>query len=141
MMQLESDRELSGRRTLQRLLVIAAILAGLCGMHVLGGEDSSGAHVLPGSTMVGPQVMTTTAAGPIAAGVDTHRGAGHQAMTVCVLFLVVSGAALILQLLTRRAGRRPHGRGRRDVALIARWRRGPPTAPPRPRITLCVLRV
>ena len=110
--------------TAARLALLAAVLAGLFGMHVLTAEDGSSGHgALPMIGTSGHPDMTVPARRPadptpavkdavgtlpgIAAELSADPGAGgvdHGAMAGCILFLVVGGAALILLLLRLREG-------------------------------------
>ena len=147
-----------------RWMLLAAVLAGLFGMHVLtdGDDDSvhgdlaqvpaaaqssSGDHVMTG---VRREVPTAFDAGgtPVnarsAAVVSTAPNGGlgaGQGMAQCVLFLLTVGSALLLALL---ASRWPATTCGPLAAVTVIWcdlrRRGPP-GPERPRIALCVTRI
>jgi len=138
------------------MTLLGAVLAGLFGMHVLTADGGSGPHgALPMIGTTGHADMTGPAPSPAAAtsmdaldslpaaavlAVDPGSGGdGHGAMTGCILFLVVGGAALIL-LLRYRAGSGPAGLGRFvGIAVTDMRRRGPPGR--WPRVALCVIRV
>ena len=138
-------------------MLLAAVLAGLFGMHVLTAEDSgTGDHgTLPmiatsaHDGMTGPDrattqavPATTDAAGSGAVLLPAAPGSGgdHGPMAGCILFLVIGGAALILALLRHRGAPWTTGLGRlAGVALTDLRRRGPPGA--WPRLALCVIRV
>lgn len=142
-----------------RWMLLAAVLTGLFGMHVLTAEDGASRHgVLQVGTMVGhddvsgrspspaettPEAMdaagTVATIGSVVTPADPGAG-GHQgAMAACVLFLVVGGAALIL-LLRHRVARGMTGLGRfAGIAVTDMSRRGPPGR--WPRLALCVIRV
>jgi hypothetical protein len=151
--------------TAVRWTLLAAVLAGLFGMHVLSdGDDTSGhgdlAPVAAGQPPSGTDVMTgmprdlPTASGSGAtsntssvavvsavwAAPTVPMGAGHG-MAQCVLFLVAVGSALLLALL---ASRWPATTGGLLAAVTTIWgelrRRGPP-GPERRRIALCVTRI
>jgi hypothetical protein len=131
-------------------VLLAAVLAGLFGMHVLTAEDS-GHGTLPmiatsahdGTT--GPDRATTQdvpAAMDAAVVLPAAPGSGgdHGAMAGCILFLVIGGAALILALLRHRGAPWATGLGRlAGMALTDLRRRGPPGL--WPRLALCVIRV
>jgi len=147
-----------------RLVLLAAVLAGLFGMHVLTADHDSGRHgtlpmSMPGDAdmsghadISGPSpagsppipVMDAMGSAPgsaVATAADPGSGGGdHGEMAGCILFLVVGGAALILLLLRYRNGRRTTGLGRlAGLAVTDMRRRGPPRR--WPRLSLCVIRV
>lgn len=145
--------------TAARWALLAAVLAGLFGMHVLTVDDGTGPHgSLP---MIGPSShddMSGSAAPPTAAmpvmvpadswaGPDLQLAVGpgsggtdHSAMAGCILFLVVGGAALALLMMRYRPGGQVAGLGRvTRIGLTDMRRRGPPGD--RPRLALCVIRV
>jgi hypothetical protein len=155
--------ERPGRRwsTAARWLLLAAVLAGLFGMHVLtAGHGTSRHSMLPMAgvaahdvigghnlTSVGAMPVETTNAMPGSVGVDVQvmpvtpgPGVDHGAMAGCILFLVVGGAALLFALLRRRRGAGSPGIGRlAGTAVTDMRRRGPPGR--WPRLALCVIRV
>ena len=135
-------------------MLLAAVLAGVFGMHVLSAEDSGGGHgALPMIATSAHDVMTgddlahraAPAADARSGGVVVLRaapgtGGDHGAMGGCILFLVVGGAALILALLRHRGAPWATGMGRlAGVALTDLRRRGPPGR--WPRLALGVIRV
>jgi hypothetical protein len=154
-----TDRQVRRLSTVARLTLLAAVLAGLFGMHVLTAEDGSSGHgglptintsghadmteLVPSPADAMPVVMDAVGSLPgIAAVLSADPGAGgdHGAMAGCILFLVVGGAALILLLLRLRKGQRTTGLGRfAGIALTDMRRRGPPGR--WPRLALCVIRV
>jgi hypothetical protein len=142
------------------LILLAAVLAGLFGMHVLTAEDGTSRHgALPMISAAGPHdptgheptpadtmpAMNATGDLPVSGDAVVVPGepapAGdHGAMAGCILFLVIGGAALMLLLLhhrntssTTRSGRLP------GPVLTEIRRRGPPGR--WPRLALCVIRV
>ena len=145
--------------TAARLALLAAVLAGLFGMHVLTAEDGSSGHdalpmistsghpsMTPAHSPANPMSVVMDAVGSlpgIAAELSADPGAGgvdHGAIAGCILFLVVGGAALVLLLLRLREGHGTTGRGRFAlIALSDMRRRGPPGR--WPRLSLCVIRV
>ena len=156
----------SPARTAVRWTLLAAVLAGLFGMHVLTDGDNASGHgdLAPvgaaGQSSSSNLVMTglprdlPTASGSgstsntssvavvsaVSAAPTVPMGAGHT-MAQCVLFLVTVGSALLLALL---ASRWPAPTGGLLAAVTAIWgelrRRGPP-GPERRRIALCVTRI
>ena len=152
--------------TAVRWTLLAAVLAGLFGMHVLSdGDDTSGHGDLAplgaaGQSPSGTDVMTgmprnlptafdsgstsnTSSVAVISAvwaAPTVPMGPGHT-MAQCVLFLVAVGSALLLALL---ASRWPATTGGLLAAVTTIWgelrRRGPP-GPERRRIALCVTRI
>ena len=135
-------------------MLLAAVLAGVFGMHVLTAEDSrSGGHgALPmiaaaHDRMTGDDLAQQAAPAADAAGggvvvlpAAPGTGGDHGAMGGCILFLVVGGAALILALLRHRGAPRATGTGRlAGMALTDLRRRGPPGR--WPRLALGVIRV
>ena len=155
-----AERQVQLLSTAARLALLAAVLAGLFGMHVLTAEDGSSGHgALPMIGTSGHPDMTVPAHRPadptpavkdavgtlpgIAAELSADPGAGgvdHGAMAGCILFLVVGGAALILLLLRLRGGQWATGLGRfAGIAVSDMRRRGPPGG--WPRLALCVIRV
>jgi len=158
-----TDRRAPTGPTAARLILLAAVLAGLFGMHVLTAEDGTSRHgALPMISAAGPHGVTShdpipadtmpamDATGVLAGGAvvasttfaptDPAPGGDHGSMTGCILFLVIGGAALILLLLhhrntsnTTRSGRLP------GPVLTEIRRRGPPVR--WPRLALCVIRV
>jgi len=153
-----TDRQ--ARRAARRML-LAAVLAGLFGMHVLTAEDGTCQHgALPMIGTSGHADMTghdpsPADAMPVAmdangsvAGIGVvvtpadpgSGGDDHGAMACCILFLAVGGAALILLLLRYRNGQGTTGLGRlAGTAVTDLRRRGPPGR--WPRLALCVIRV
>ena len=141
------------------MTLLAAVLAGLFGMHVLTADGDNGRHgALPmigtashdtmtdhhaSPTTSPPMSMDALASVPGAAVLAVHPGPGgdgHGAMAGCILFLVVGGAALILLLLRYRARSGTAGLGRFvGIAVTDMPRRGPPGR--WPRLSLCVIRV
>lgn len=156
-----TDRQVRRRMsTAARWTLLAAVLAGLFGMHVLTAEDGTGGHgALPMISTSGHPDMTVrvhSPAGPMPVVVDAigslpgiaavlsadpgAGGGGHGAMAGCILFLVVGGAALILLLLRLREGQRTTVLGRlAEIAVADMRRRGPPAR--WLRLALCVIRV
>ena len=152
--------------TAVRWTLLAAVLAGLFGMHVLTDGDNASGHgdlapvgaaarsssssdVMTGMPRDPPtasdsdSAMTTSSVAVISAvsaAPTVPMGAGHT-MAQCVLFLVTVGSALLLALL---ASRWPAPTGGLLAAVTAIWgelrRRGPP-GPERRRIALCVTRI
>jgi hypothetical protein len=145
--------------TAARWTLLAAVLAGVFGMHVLTADDGTGSHgSLP---MIGPSThdgMGESAPLPISAvpvmspagfgaGADMQPAVGpgsggtdHSAMAECILFLVVGGAALALLMLRSRGSGQVAGLGQvARIGLTDLRRRGPPGD--RPRLALCVIRV
>lgn len=150
--------------TAARWMLLAAVLAGLLGMHILTDEHGTSRHsMLPMANIAAHDVKgglndASVDAVPIgktgAMSVSTPVGVDvqampatpvpdveHGAMAGCILFLVVvGGAALLLALL-----RRLHGAGSPGISRLARAavfdmrRRGPPGR--WPRLALCVIRV
>jgi len=139
-------------------MLLAAVLAGLFGMHVLtdGDDDSvhgdlapipaaaqssSGDHVMTGVRReVGGTPVNARSAAVVSTAPNGGLGAGHG-MAQCVLFLLTVGSALLLALL---ASRWPATTCGPLAAVTVMWcdlrRRGPP-GPERPRIALCVTRI
>ena len=155
-----AERQVQLLSTAARLALLAAVLAGLFGMHVLTAEDGSSGHgALPMIGTSGHPDMTVPAHRPadptpavkdavgtlpgISAELSADPGAGgvdHGAMAGCILFLVVGGAALILQLLNHRHTSTTAGSGRFPGPVLTEIRRrGPPGR--WPRLALCVIRV
>ena len=154
--------------TAVRWTLLAAVLAGLFGMHVLTDGDSPSGHgdLAPvgaaGQSSSSNLVMTgmprdlptasdsvpaSNASSPsvavisaVSAAPTVPMGAGHG-MSPCVLFLVAVGSAVLLALL---ASRWPATTCGLLAAVTAIWgelrRRGPP-GPERRRIALCVTRI
>ena len=136
-------------------MLLAAVLAGVFGMHVLSAEDSgSGGHgALPmiaasaHDRMTGDDLAHQAAPAADAAGggvvvlpAAPGTGGDHGAMAGCILFLVVGGAALILAMLRHRGAPWATGMGRlAGMALTDLRRRGPPGR--WPRLALGVIRV
>jgi hypothetical protein len=143
----------------RRWLLLAAVIAGIFGMHVLTAEDGTSRHgALPMISTAGHAEMTghdpqLAGALPLAvdaavgmAGVavvtaaDPGSGGDHGAMAGCILFLAVGAAALILVLLRLRGGPGLAGIGRLAGTSVSDMRRrGPPGR--WPRLALCVIRV
>ena len=143
-------------RLLFRGLLLAAVLAGIFGMHVLTAHDGGNGHgALPMTGTAGmagdhemattrdPQSVAAAQMAPVTAASvfvgDSGSGMAHGAMAACILFL--AAAALILGLrryrwLTRTTGPGSAARS----ALMGIRRRGPPGRY-RPRVTLCVIRI
>ena len=154
-----AERQVQLLSTAARLALLAAVLAGLFGMHVLTAEDGSSGHgalpmivtshpdmTVPAHSPADPTPAVMDAVGTlpgIAAELSADPGAGgvdHGAMAGCILFLVVGGAALILLLLRLRGGQGATGLGRfAGIAVSDMRRRGPPGR--WPRLALCVIRV
>lgn len=160
-----TDRRAPTVPTAARLILLAAVLAGLLGMHVLTAEDGASRHgALPMISTAGHDGLTghddPTSAGimpamaatgdlPAGGALVTHStlaptepapGDDHGAMAGCILFLVIGGTALILLLLRRRNMSGTTGFGRLVGPVLTEIRRrGPPGC--RPRIALCVIRV
>jgi len=146
-------------RTTARLILLAAVLAGLFGMHVLTAEDGTGGHgALPVISAAGSHdpvghdptpadtmpLMEATgvfaARGAVLAPGEPAPGGDHGAMAGCILFLVIGGAALILLLLHHRNTSSTAGSGRLPGPVLTEIRRrGPPLR--WPRLALCVIRV
>jgi hypothetical protein len=151
--------------TAVRWTLLAAVLAGLFGMHVLSdGDDASGhgdlAPVVAGQSSSSTDVMTgmprdlptafdsdsavntssVAVVSAVWAAPTVPMGGGHG-MAQCVLFMVAVGSALLLALL---ASRWPATTGGLLAAVTTIWgelrRRGPP-GPERRRIALCVTRI
>jgi len=140
-----------------RWVLLAAVLAGLFGMHVLTAEDSgSGGHgLLPmiatsahdgltdparATTRDVPATIDAADSGAVLLPAAPGSGGDHGAMAGCILFLVIGGAALILALLRHRGAPWATGLGRlAGIALTDLRRRGPPAV--WPRLALCVIRV
>ena len=137
-------------------MLLAAVLTGLFGMHVLTAEDSgSGGHgTLPmiaasaRDSMNGPDHATTAdvppamdAASDAAVVLPAAPGTDgdHGAMAGCILFLVVGGAALILAVLRHLGAPWSTGLGRLAGMALTDVRRGPPVR--WQRLALCVIRV
>ena len=153
-----TDRQVRRLSTAARLTLLAAVLAGLFGMHVLTPEDGSSGH--GGLPMIGrpghadmtgpapsavdpvPVVMEAVGGLPgIAAmlSADPASGGGdHGATAGCILFLVVGGTALILLLLRLREGQGTTALGW-FAGIAVTDMRGPPGR--WPRLALCVIRV
>lgn len=135
-----------------RWLLLAAVLAGVFGMHVLTVDDAPGGHgMLPQISMTGHGMAAgpaITMTDPVAAGSgaavlrsDSGGAAGHGAMAGCILFLTVGGAALMLALLASRRATHAAGAARiTGIRLTDLRRRGPPGRY-RPRVALCVIRI
>jgi hypothetical protein len=155
-----TERHVRRWSTAARWALLAAVLAGLFGMHVLTAEDGSSRHGgLPMIGASGHADMTGSAVSPdepmpvvmdavgnlrgIAAVFAADLGSGggdHGAMAGCILFLVVGGAALIFALLRHPRGGGIPGLGRlAGTAVTDVRRRGPPGR--WPRFALCVIRV
>ena len=154
-----AERQVQLLSTAARLALLAAVLAGLFGMHVLTAEDGSSGHgALPMISTSGHPSMTPahSPADPMSVVMDAMStlpgttavlsadpgagGVGHGAMAGCILFLVIGGAALILLLLRLRGGQWATGLGRfAGIAVSDMRRRGPPGG--WPRLALCVIRV
>lgn len=148
-----------GAVLLLRIAVLAAVLVGLLGMHVLTAGHDAGHGALPAPAAGHASVMhsgSSPAAGanPMDA-VDAAVQPGHPAQLVtaappmgmgtdtgaaCVLFLSFGAALIGLMLLRRRVpGPTPdQGLWLRQM-LMSLQRRGPPSSPPHS--TLCVIRV
>ena len=148
--------ERTGRRaptgpTAARLILLAAVLAGLFGMHVLTAEDGTSGHgALPMISAAGPHdltghdptpadtmpVMDATGvlrgpAVPCSLRANPAPGGDHGAMAGCILFLVIGGAALILLLLHHRNTSSTAGSGRLPGPVLTEIRRrGPPAGGP-----------
>ena len=149
-----------------RAVVLAAVLAGLFGMHVLTAEDTGAGHgALPMIDLIqqggghdpgmvaadaamdatSPAVQEPTGHAPpgrveefTAAG--SGFGGGHGEMAGCILFLVIGGAAVLLIRLRRRLLSPDNRLGWATGAAVSFLRRrGPP--PGWTRLSLCVIRV
>ena len=138
-----------------RWLLLAAVLAGLVGMHVLtDGDDtsvhgdlapapvaaaqsSSGDRVVPAGGRAGGGYAWSGAV--VSAAPNDPMGADH-AMAQCVLFLVTVGSALLLALLGSRCPTTTRGLFAAVTAIWGELRRRGPPGPERPRIALCVTR-
>lgn len=148
---------------LLRVALMAAVLGGLLGMHVLtAGHDAGGHGALPvpsaghatatgsGTPAVGhadttaapdaaaaptdhPAPLVPVAASPMGTGTDPGAGA-------CVLFLALGAVVIGLVLIGRRRAGAPGeiGSWLRQL-LMSLQRRGPPRSPLHN--TLCVIRV
>ena len=152
------------RWVLARGLMLAAVLAGLFGMHVLTADDPANGHgampminaaphggaaghdpsmgvaAVMGQTAPADHTAASQEPGAVASAVDPGSGTGHGAMAGCILFLVLGGAALFLALLRYRGPFAPAALGRLTAARLADLRRrGPP--PGWPRVSLSVIRV
>jgi hypothetical protein len=149
--------------TAARWTLLAAVLAGLFGMHVLTAENGTNQHsMLPVANIAAHDVSgghnapsvdsmpietidsmpASTPAGMDAQAIPATPGPGvqHGAMAGCILFLVVGGAALLLALLRHLHGAGSPGSGRLAGAAVSDMRRrGPPSR--WPRLALCVIRV
>jgi hypothetical protein len=143
----------------RRWLLLAAVIAGIFGMHVLTAEDGTSRHgALPMISTAGHAEMTghdPQLAGALPLAVDAAvgmagvaavtadgpgSGGDHGAMAGCILFLAVGAAALILVLLRLRGGPGLAGIGRLAGTSVSDMRRrGPPGR--WPRLALCVIRV
>jgi hypothetical protein len=149
-------------RVAARWVLLAAVLAGIFGMHVLTAGDDAGGHgALPMVGMLGHHGMITDTPaltsdvavtisvpaaaalpGAVAAVLRSADGSGGDGvMAGCILFLVVGAAALLLALLiSRRATRAAGTAGLGGLTLTDLMRRGPPIRY-RPRVALCVIRI
>lgn len=153
-------------RLLIRGLLLASVLSGIFGMHVLTADDGGTGHgALPVISAAGhdgmtePDAATSTATGAITASAENTGGApllvaaaavlapdpgsgmGHGAMTGCILFLAAGAAALLAALLRQRRITGSTGPGRfARTALTDLRRRGPPGRY-RSRAALCVIRI
>lgn len=152
-----------GALLLLRIALLAAVLGGLLGMHVLTAGHEAGHGALPASTgdhasAMHPGSSTGDDVDPMdasPAAVDAAAQPGHPAQLVaasspmgmgtdagaaCVLFLSFGVALIGLMLLRRRASSTTpdHGLWLRQM-LMSLQRRGPPRSPPNS--TLCVIRV
>jgi hypothetical protein len=155
-----TDRQVRRLSTAARWTLLAAVLAGLFGMHVLTAEDGSSGHGgLPMISTSGHAGMTVSVpsadpmpvvmdavgslpgiAAVLSADPDPGAGGDHGAMAGCILFLVVGGAALILLLVRLGEYQGTAGLGRSaGFAVTGMRRRGPPGR--WPRLALCVIRV
>ncbi len=153
-----TERQVRHLSTAARLMLLAALLAGLLGMHVLTAGDSGSEHgALPMISTAGHRDMTGPASSPspvpmvmdalplpgIASRLSPadpgSGGVDHGAMAGCILFLVVGGAGLILLLLRHRDDQGRTGIGRLAGVVTDLRRRGPPGR--WPRLALCVIRV
>jgi len=109
-----------------RWMLLAAVLAGLFGMHVLtDGDDasvhgdlapvpvaaqpSSGGHVMPGRPPEAPTAFDTNgravnawSGAAVSGAPNGGLGAAGHGMAQCVLFLLTVGSALLLALLASR---------------------------------------
>jgi hypothetical protein len=152
-----TDRRARRRWNAARSVLLAAVLAGLFGMHVLTDEDSgTGGHgTLPmiatsahddmsgparAATRDVPATIDAADRGAVFLPATPGTGGDHGAMAGCILFLVIGGVALILALLRHRGAPWATGLGRLvGIVLTDLRRRGPPGA--WPRLALCVIRV
>lgn len=142
------DRGGSPRWNAVRWLLLAAVLAGLVGMHVLTDGDDTSVH---GDLAPAPVAAAQSSAGGragggyawsgavVSAAPNDPIGAGH-AMAQCVLFLVTVGSALLLALLGSRCPTTTRGLFAAVTAIWGELRRRGPPGPERPRIALCVTR-
>jgi hypothetical protein len=142
-------------------MLLAAVLAGIFGMHVLTADDGANGHgTLPMIDTAGhaanmngdremaatrdPQVVTAAQLTPVAAATpffaDSGSGMDHGAMAACILFLAAA-AALILVLLRYRRLTRTTGPGRAARSALTGIRRRGPPGRYRPRVALCVIRI
>lgn len=148
-------------RTALRGLLLAAVIAGIFGMHVLNGRDMTDQH----GPLPGPASLTTSHDPMPAAASNQHEAAAaapvllssgivasvltvatgskmaHAAMGACTLFLVLGGAVALLMLLRLLSvGEVTHGRLHRASVSADVMRRGPPGSL-LPRAALCVFRI
>ncbi len=147
-------------RVVARWLLLAAVLAGLFGMHVLTAHDGPGGDdALPQTVMTGHQNMTVTdtsmtapaiaaavgapAPGPIAAVLRSAGDGfgGHGSMAACILFLVVGGVASLLALMAARLAAEASSTSPAAKVMWADLRRRGPPGRSRPRVALCVSRI
>jgi hypothetical protein len=148
-------------RVLLRGLLLAAVLAGIFGMHVLTADDGANGHgSLPMTSIAGmtsivgmtsgqemvtthePWVVTAAEMTEVAAATvffpDPGSGMAHGAMAACILFL--AAAALILMLFRYRWLARTSGPGSAARSALTGIRRRGPPGRYRPRVALCVIR-
>ena len=148
-----------GRSPAARWLLLAAVIAGILAMHILGGHDSTGvarpaamtptamtsaAQSMPGMDM---SLAAPDPASPSRAAATAERlsaavpGVSMLDMSCCVLFL--SAIAMSLWLLRLIGAERNAGKRAPAPIASAGWatRTGAPPGVGWPRITLGVLRV
>lgn len=135
---------------LVRLLLIAAVMAGLLAMHVLSQHDAGGGHgavLAPAAASTG-QVGQHHPSAVVEHAAPTRDTAGFSpappehgmSMAECILFLAAAVSVLIALLLAALTRRRAVDAAAPTRRAEMGRRRGPPWRRP-PRLTLCVLRV
>lgn len=144
-------------RLLLRGLLIAVVLAGIFGMHVLTADDGANGHgALPMTStaaMAGGHEMVTTHEPDVAAAAEMTRvrvatsffansgsGMPHGSMAACVLFLAAAAALILILFRYRRLTLTIGPGSAARSALTGIRRRGPPGRY-RPRVALCVIRI